>query len=69
MRLSNRHRGEVIEVYENGERAAIKFTSGRIECVNRRGMAPTFSVGQKGMVDYVPCIGGYEWTFDQRVNQ
>ena len=60
---SNRHRAEVIEIYENGLRAAVKFTSGRIECVVRRGLSPDFSIGQTGMVDYVRCLNGYEWTF------
>lgn len=60
---SNKHRGEVIEIYENGLRAAVRFTSGRVECVTRRGMAIDFKIGQRGMVDYVRCLNGYEWNF------
>jgi hypothetical protein len=60
---TNRHRAEIIEVYENGARAAARFASGRVECVCRRGMMPTFEVGQRGWVDYTRCLSGYEWTF------
>jgi hypothetical protein len=60
---SNRHRAEIIEVYENGARAAAQFASGRVECVCRRGMVPAFEVGMKGMVDYVRSFQGYEWVF------
>lgn len=60
---SNKHRAEIIEIYDNGLRAAAKFTSGRIECVVRRGQAPDFQLGMKGMVDYVHCLNGWEWNF------
>lgn len=63
---SHKHRAEIIEVYENGEKAAAKFTSGRIECVVRRGDAEKFEVGMNGMVDYVRCLSGFEWTFTHR---
>lgn len=61
---SNKHRAEVIEIYENGAKAAVKFVSGRIECVVFRGMGPRFELGQKGMVDYVRTMAGYEWVFN-----
>ncbi len=60
---SHKHRAEVIEVYQDGAQAAVRFTSGRIECVNRRGMAPSFRIGQRGTVDFVRCLNGFEWTF------
>ncbi len=60
---SNKHRAEVIEIYENGLRAAVKFSSGRVECVVRRGMAEPFEMGQTGWVDYGRCLGGFEWSF------
>lgn len=60
---SNRHRAEVIEIYENGAKAAVRFTSGRVECVCKRGMQPDFELGQKGTVDYVRGLNGYEWVF------
>lgn len=66
---SNKHRAEVIEIYENGLRAAVKFTSGRIECVVRRGMASNFELGMRGMVDYTRCLNGHEWTFEPFKNQ
>jgi hypothetical protein len=63
---SNKHRAEVIEVYPEEGKAAVRFTSGRIECVARRGMVAEFYVGQKGMVDFVPLPNGngYEWIFE-----
>lgn len=60
---SNKHRAEVIEVYGNGLRAAVRFTNGRIECVVRRGMEIDFKIGMRGMVDYVRSLNGYEWSF------
>lgn len=66
---SNKHRAEVIEIYENGLRAAVKFTSGRIECVVRRGTQDEFYIGQRGMVDYTRCLNGYEWSFAPFKNQ
>ncbi len=62
---SHRHYAEVIEIYENGLKAAVKFSSGRIECVVRRGMAPDFVLGMRGTVDFVPCLNGMEWQFTQ----
>lgn len=61
LQRSNRHRAEIIEVYPDGK-AAVKFTSGRIECVMPRGVQ--LVVGQRGMVDYVRSLNGYEWVFD-----
>jgi len=61
--ISHRHRAEVIEVYENGSRAAVRFASGRIECVNRRGFSPDFKVAQRGTVDFVRSLNGFEWIF------
>ena len=66
---SNKHRAEVIEVYENEGKAAVRFESGRIECVIRRGMAGEFKMGMRGMVDYVPSLNGYEWAFTPFKNQ
>lgn len=66
MTKSNKHFAEVIEVYNGGAQAAVRFTSGRIECVQARGMTPRFEVGQKGMVDFVRCLNGFEWTFTPR---
>ena len=60
---SNKHRAKVIEVYDNGLTAAVKFSSGRIECVVRRGFSPDFKIGMTGMVNYVKCLNGYEWNF------
>lgn len=60
---SNRHHAEVIEIYPAEAKAAVKFSSGRIECVVKRGMTPDFVIGQKGMVDYVRSMNGYEWVF------
>jgi len=61
---SHRHRAEVIEIYESGAKAAVKFSSGRIECVLKTGMGPAFKCGQKGMVDFLASNrGGYEWFF------
>lgn len=60
---SNRHRGEVIEVYEGGSKAAVRFSNGRIECVVKRGMNQGITLGERGMVDYVPSLNGYEWVF------
>jgi hypothetical protein len=62
---SNRHRAEVIEVYDGGNSAAVKFSSGRIEHVVRRGsFTMPFSLGQRGHVDFVPSLNGWEWTFE-----
>lgn len=67
MPKSNRHRAEVIEIYENGAQAAVRFTSGRIECVLHRGMNPPFQIGQKGTVDFVMIAYNHgEWTFDAK---
>lgn len=60
---SHKHKAEIIEVYEGGLKAAVKFSSGRIECVVRRGTAANFEVGTRGMVDFVPCLHGFEWSF------
>lgn len=67
---SNKHRGEVIEIYDNGMTAAVRFTSGRIECVKHNGTAGNpdksqhaFEMGQKGMVDYVRGLNGWHWVF------
>lgn len=65
---SNRHKAEVIEVYEDGLKAAVKFychvkRGERIECVVRRGETPKFELDQTGMVDFVRCLNGMEWTF------
>lgn len=65
---SHRHKAEVIEVYENGLKAAVKFYCSvkrgeRIECVVKRGITPNFALGMTGMVDYGRCLSGYEWTF------
>ena len=60
---SHKHRAEVIEIYENGLKAAVKFSSGRVECVVHRGMNPAFELGQKGMVDFVRSLIGFEWSF------
>jgi hypothetical protein len=59
--MSNRHRAEVIEVLDGG--AAVKFSSGRIEFILRRGMVSNLEVGMKGTVDFVRSVNGYEWTF------
>jgi len=59
--MSHRHRAVVIEVETTG--AAVRFASGRIEFVLRRGMAPEFKVGMRGWADYVRSASGYEWTF------
>lgn len=69
MPKSNRHRAEVIEIYQNGAQAAVKFTSGRIECVCHRGMVAPFFIGQKGTVDFVRALNGYEWVFKPAKNQ
>jgi hypothetical protein len=61
---SNKHRAEIIEVYENGLKAAAKFSSGRIECIVRRGIAIDFKIGMRGMVNYTRRLNGYEWTFE-----
>lgn len=61
---SHRHRAEVIEIYQDGAQAAVRFTSGRIECVLHRGFNPPFTIGQKGMVDFTRTATGWEWTFD-----
>lgn len=68
---SNKHRAKVIEIYEDGRRAAVQFSSGRIECVNHRGdggspgvSQPPFYIGQAGMVDYVRTLYGYGWVFN-----
>ena len=74
MSKSYRHKAEVIEIYDNGLRAAVKFYCNikrgeRIECVNNDGTSPNgtridFSIGQKGTIDYGRIIGGYGWTFE-----
>lgn len=73
---STRHRAEVIEIYDNGLKAAVKFYCNfkrgeRIECINYNGTAgnpsqiqPPFHIGQKGMVDFVRSINGYHWIFE-----
>lgn len=73
---SNKHRAEIIEIYENGKMAAVKFSSGRIECVNHRGDSgspgvnqPSFYIGQRGMVNYVRTLNGYGWVFNPFKNQ
>lgn len=63
--MKHRHRGEVIEVYNNGNDAAIKFTNGRIEHVIRRGFSPDFYIGMKGWVEYIPHVNGFFWDFTQ----
>ncbi len=60
---SHKHRAKIIEIYENGAKAAVQFTSGRVECVLRRGLAAEFKIGMTGTVDYVPSLQGFEWTF------
>lgn len=60
---SHKHRAEVIEIYDNGAKAAVKFSSGRIECVVKRGFGPEFKIGMRGMVDFVRTLNGFEWTF------
>ena len=59
---SNKHRAEVIEVYNTGS-AAVRFTNGRIEHVLRSGFGPDFKVGQRGTVDYVRTLNVYVWNF------
>lgn len=70
---NNKHRAEVIEILENGMKAAVKFYCGvkrgdRIECVNHNGTTPggeriEFSIGQTGTIDYVRTVNGYAWAF------
>jgi hypothetical protein len=57
----HRHKATVIELEPSG--AAVQFTSGRIEFVIRRGIAPPFVVGQRGWATYVRGLNGYEWSF------
>lgn len=65
---SNRHRATVIEVYPHTGEAAVRFTSGRIECVVPRG-GQTYEVGDTGMVDFVRGIQGFEWVFAKGVHR
>jgi hypothetical protein len=67
----HKHKAEVIEIYDDGLRAAVKFYCNtkkgeRIECVNRdynlQGET-NFFIGQKGTVDYVRSLNGYRWVF------
>lgn len=46
-----KHRCEVIEVYPEEYKMAVRMLSGRVECVQRRDSA--YSVGTKG---YLPRI-------------
>lgn len=78
---STRHRAEVIEIYDNGLKAAVKFYCNfkrgeRIECVNHNGtagnpntMQSPFHIGQTGMVDFVRGIQGWNWVFIPSKNQ
>lgn len=66
---SNKHRATVIEIYEAGMVAAVKFDSGRIESIKHPGTSPNgdrweFYIGQRGMVDYVRNLTGYQWSFE-----
>lgn len=74
-----RHKGTVIEVYNNGSQAAVEFYCNfkrgkRIECVNHPGSGidgsiPAFHVGQSGIVGYQRTLNGYIWTFEPSNNE
>lgn len=78
---SYRHRAEVIEIYDNGLKAAVKFYCNvkrgeRIECVNHNGTAGNadqsqvpFYIGQTGMVDFIRSLNGFNWVFTPSKNQ
>lgn len=62
--MSHKHRAEIIEIYEYGAKAAVKFSNGRVECVCKRGASIVpFKVGQRGWVDYTRSLHGFEWVF------
>lgn len=59
MNQAYKHRGKVIEVYDNGTTAAIEFSSRgkrRVECVHvsqfEQRSERTLEVGQKGWITY-----------------
>lgn len=83
MTKSNKHRAEVIEIYENGLKAAVKFYCNykrgeRIECVNHNGTEGNpnktqvpFHIGQKGWVKYsmTLTLNGSMWSFEPYENR
>lgn len=65
MSKANRHRAEVIEVYDNGS-AAVRFKwrgRERVEHVIKRGDVPNFTVAMRGIVDFVYTGHSGEWVF------
>ena len=65
---NHNRRGEVIEIYENGMVAAIRLSSGRVECVRHNGTCPNgerveFFIGQRGVARYSLTSNGHLWTF------
>lgn len=75
---SIQHRGEVIEIYENGRlKAAVKFYCNikrgeRIEIIDHNVPSPDgarveFYVGQKGVIHYVCSLNGHYWVFEAKV--
>lgn len=66
-----RHHGEVIELYPDQGLAAIRFKSGRVECVRRLGsFVPDFFIGQTGWIEYVKTPSGFdEWSFNPHKKQ
>ena len=64
-----KRKGEVIEIYRNGAEAAVRFKSGRVECVLRAGMQSDFYVGQRGWTTYHLTVNGSRWGFEPFKNQ
>lgn len=65
-----KHRAEVIEVYNNGGSAAVKFRykgHDRIEYVLKAGMSPLFTVGMKGTIQYNLTPNGGLWSFTPKL--
>lgn len=73
--MAHNHRAKVIEVYDNGNRAAVEFWCNikkgkRIECVefDANTTKNKFFVGQRGLIKYTQVLNGFVWKFKDMQN-
>lgn len=63
--MKTRFRCEIIELYNGGLTAAVRFEGkGRVECINREQSNIDFKIGFKGIASYNRVINGYLWFFE-----